>query len=769
MPTTQPIQSWWIQIEGVPDRLTYGEPAPEAFRVDHDDLSDIPASIADSCDPITAELNLSSFNFRVNASDDLVRLLLYQQFRAPGTLFQAVTDSSTAIFVTNGIELERGDPIYIGGETLRVVEDVGGTPRGYLVGRGEWGSEASAHEVGAPVFFRVPKWRGRRIELYSRETGRSPQATLRWAGYIDKIKRSSDGTRILVDARNLWTAAIETSSSRGVQTAANVNCRVYSTGDDPYRPIIRAVATIPRPILYRTPQPMFYAQLGDALVVCNVQAIYDDEALIEIFGRPLLGSKLDGEYSNGERFTAQLRPVFLVSPLADDEWLAGVSEGLDITTTVGGRLVTPSAISPHQSPFYAHPLQIAVLLLTGGIPDYNGNISYVDYASAYTLDFLGLLGEGFVERVVDLMAQTPDLQVDHFLMGWGGDEVDIIQVISEQLLRPYGYFFGVTQSGQPDIRRFGAMRVDEIETIEEAGRVVEALPGPWVGEVDSSLENSVDNITASIGKLPWSDARDVMVEAMGASSGRTRINDGGRWEIDYSTVSKSRTFDVIEDLIRKSTLSAFSFPRLRVRVPDTEMADLYDVGGSIRVDTLPVEGGYLLDSAGELVEFLDQDADTKLQFYGLIISRQYNAGSRTYELVIMLTSWRTAPVRLRGPSGVIDTVGADRIKLIASPFGSLDGNDVAAFAEFYDAAKMTVFVDFCGEDLSVQGTYEVDGFDTDNGEIFLTTAPVDPGPIVRLSTYSAGYEFPASGLTIYNFLADDDDLLDGTDRAHEYA
>lgn len=769
MPTTQPIQSWWIQIEGVPDRITYGEPALEFFRVDHDDLSDIPASIADSCDPITAELSLSSFNFRVNASDDLVRLLLYQQFRAPGTLFQGVSDSGTAIFVTNGIELEEGDPIYIGGETLRVVADLGGSPRGYLVGRGGWGSAAAAHSAGAPVFFRVPKWRGRRVELYSRETGRSPQSTLRWAGYIDKIKRTDDGTRILVDARNLWTAAIETSSSRGVQTAVNVNCRVYDTGDDPYRPIIRATATIPRPILYRTPQPMFYARLGEALVVCNVQAIYDDEALIEIFGRPLLGSKLDSEYSSGERFTAELRPVFLISPLADEEWSQGASEGMDIATTVGGRLVTPSVISLHQSPFYAHPLQIAVLLLTGGIADYDGNISYVDYASAYTLDFLGLLGEGFVDRVVDLMAQTPDLQVDHFLMGWGGDEVDIIRVISEQLLRPYGYFFGVTQSGQPDIRRFGAMRVDEIEAIEEAGRVVEALPGPWVGEVDSSLENSVDNITASIGGLPWSDPRDVAVKTTGASSGRTRIGDGGRWEIDYSTVSKARTFDVVEDLIRKSTLSAFSFPRLRVRVPDTEMTDLYDVGGNIRVDTLPVEGGYLLDSAGDLVEFLDQDVDTRLQFYGLIISRQYNAGPRTYELVIMLTSWRTAPIRLRGPSGIIKQIDDATLTIDQSPFASPEGNDVSAFAEFYDAARMEVMVDLCDDSLETLETRTVASFDPVAGEIVLAAAPTEAASIVRLSTYSAGYEFPASGLTIYNFLADDDNLLDGTDRAHEYA
>lgn len=768
MPTTLPIQSWWIQIEGVPDRITYGEPTSEAFRVDHDDLSDIPASIADSCDPITAEVNLSSFNFRVNASDELVRLLLYQQFKAPGTLFQAVSDSATTIFVTNGPALELGDPIYIGRETLRVVADLGGTPRGYTVARGQWDSLAAEHEAGAPVFVRVPKWRGRRIELYSRDTSRNVPTTLRWAGYVDKIKRSPDGTRILVDARNLWTAAIETTASRGIQAATNVSCRVYSVGDDPYRPIIRATATIPRPIIYRTPQPMFYAQLGQALVVCNVQAIYDDEATVEVFGRPLLGSRLAEEYATGDRFTAELRPVFLISPLADAEWSQGASEGFDISTQVGGRTVTPSAVSPHQSPYYAHPLEIAVLLLTGGVPDYTGGIAYVDYLGAYTLDLLGLLGADFVDDVIDLMALTPDLQVDHFLVGWGGEEIDVIQVVSEKLLRPYGYFFGVTQEGKPSIRRFGAMRVDEVEAIEAAGRVVEALPGPFVGEVDPSLENSVDSITAAVGGLPWSEARNVTVQTTGASSGRTRINDGGRWEVDYSTISKARTFDVIEDLVRKSTFSAFSFPRLRVRVPDTETADLYDVGGTIRIDTLPVEGGYLLDSSGELVEFLDENLDAQLQFYGLIISRQYDAGPRTYELVVMLTSWRTAPIRLRGPSGIIDTAGADFITLEASPFGSLDGDDFAAFAEFYDPS-MTVFLDFCSEDLTVQDTYEVDSFDAGTGEIFLTTAPVVAGPIVRLSSYNAGYQFPASGLTVYNFLADANDQLDGTDRAHEYA
>ena len=773
MATLQPIQSWWIQIEGVPDRISFGEPSPEAFRRDHDDLCEEPASIADSCDPITAEVNLSSFNFRCNATDELVRLLLYQEVKARGILFNGITDSATAIFVEGGIALSQGDPIYIGSETLRVIEDLGGTPRGYTVGRGEWGSRALSFDAGEPVFFRVPRWRGRRIELFSRDTSRSPQSTLRWAGYVDRIKRSENGTRILVEARNLWTAAIETRGSRGNTGSSNVRLTAYNREDDPLRPILRGTATVSRPIPIPsgTAQNRFYAQIEEVVVACLIVQQFEKEVLVEINSPPLLGTQLEREVETGERFGGELRPIFLVSPIADDEWGDAAFDAGELFTSVGGRVVTPSTLAEWQSPFWAHPLQLAVFLLTGGIVNYSDGISYLGYAQGFTLDFRDLMGDGFAERVADLMRQAPELQVDHFLLGWDGREFDVIREVSEKLLRPYGYFFGVTQTGQPDIRRFGAMRVDEIEQIEAEGRVVTALPGPFVGEVDLSLENSVDLVTAKIGGLPWTDPREVAVEAVGGGSGRTRIGDGGRWDLDYSTVSKARAFDVIEELIRRSTLSAFSFPRLRVRVPDTEMGDLYDVGGVIRVDTLPVDGEYLLNRSGELVEFLDQNLETQLQFYGLILSRQFFPGPRTYELVIMLTSWRTAPIRLRGPSAVVLDFDDDfnEFTVEPSPFSSDGGNDVLAFEAFFDGS-MTVLVDLCTPDLEVQETLTVDFFDSDASVIAVVEDPafVTGGWIIRLSNYDSGYIFPNSGLVVYNFLSDDANLIDG-DPAHEYA
>lgn len=769
-------QSWWVEIEGVAERITFGEPAQEAFRLDYDEISQIPEPISDDCDPITAELNLSSFSFVINANDEMVRLFLYQQMRPPSFLFSSVADTDSFINIDPGLSLSAGDRLYIGSETMRVISTVGVDPQTVNVGRGNYGTRAQEHRTGDPVFSHVPRWRGRRIQVYTRDVPAGEFRRLRWTGYIDTISRGDDGTRINITARNLWSAAIATTSARSSLESSSYRLTAYDVADNSLRPLLRGGGLIDKPVPVLTednPEPVFYTQVDDSLVAMRVIQEYDFEFSTEADSRPLLGTELDEEYETGERFNVDIRPLFVVSPLADEEWIRGREDaGLPIET-VNGNPVTPSTLSPWMTQFHDHPFLIALFLLTGGIINEAGAVEYTNFADNFTLDFSELFGIGFGTSLRNLIRETPDLKVDHFILGWNGEKFDVIREVSERLLRPFGAFFGLTQSGAPRVRLFGAITVADILDTVEQSKIVEALPGPWVGGYDLSLENSVDVVSAEVGGLPWCEPRNITVQAFGAGSGRSRIGDAGRWDLDYSTISKSRSFDVLEDLIRKSTLSSFSFPRARFRCPDTGKDGVYDIGATVQINTLPVQGPYLLDRNGELVDDL-QDDQTKAQFIGIIIGRSFNISSRVYDIKIMLTGFLTEPLRFRGPAGVIAEydAGEDYFLLEESPFSSPDDNDVDSFDKFFNDETMTVQLEIHHADLRPTGNiFTVDEFLPAvgvGGAIRTVETPTEnyDGLILRLTALDSGYVVLGS-LPVYNFLADDGGDLP-FQAGHEY-
>lgn len=762
-----PINAWWVQIEGLPQRWSLGELSDLAFREDLDDIAQTPDSISDSVDPITAELNLSSFSFNLNANDEAVKTLLYQQVRPVALLDQPMTDVSTVLFADGPLGVSTGDTLFVGMESMRVINTIGTDEA--TVFRGEYGTRAAAYPAGVPVNTRLPRMRGRRVELYSRE---GSTTRLRWTGFVDTVMRPGDGTRVRLMCRNVWTSAIATSSGRQGARAVTATARIYEADDDSRRPIIRGTATMrPAPFNPSTADQSFYAQFGDALVAMRVLGDAGNgngEVFCEFDSRPLLGSTIE-DYEPGETYSAELRPVFVVSPVADRQYRSD----RDFATTVGGRAVGPSVLDEVDSLFSAHPFQLALFLLTGGYIDLTtDDLIYADWATDYTLSFRDLLSDAFGEQVADLIRETPELSIDHLVLGWDGEEFDVVDVVIEKLLRPFGAFFGLDQSGRPTIRRFGPMSVLDISNAEADGRVIEPLPGPWLGEFDPSLENSVDVVTAEVGGLPWTTPTVITVDAVGAGSGRTRVGDGGRWKLDYSTLSETRFFDVAEDLVRKSTLAAFSFPRFRVRVPDTDQDDLYDIGGVVRVSTLPVDGPYLIDGFGELVEDLETDPEVRLQFYGIVIARTFFPSSRTYELVVMLTSWRTEPIRLRAPSAMISANAVSPFLVIDLEEAVFTDDDVASFVEFVGGVvPSNVLLSIYRPDL--QPVFEnvgVEEFLTATNQIEFQTS-VDGargGDIVRLGTYDASYKLPETGLVLYNFLAGADDELSG-DPAHEYS
>ena len=69
-----PEQGFWVEIEGLLRRFSYGAtpPDPNGNRIDHDLLVGPPDSVSDSVDPINGDFDLASFAFRITASRERV-------------------------------------------------------------------------------------------------------------------------------------------------------------------------------------------------------------------------------------------------------------------------------------------------------------------------------------------------------------------------------------------------------------------------------------------------------------------------------------------------------------------------------------------------------------------------------------------------------------------------------------------------------------------------------------------------------------------------
>ena len=747
-------QSFFIEIEGVEDRFSFGPTPDEDFvggrRFDQDIFVQPPDSISDSVDPITGDIDLSSYTFTLSArrgrdgAIPIVETLLYQQSRPVGFLTQDFDTGGEAIFLDparSSADVSSGDPLYVGLETLRVTTVVT-EGESYLVARGQYGSAESDHLVGAPVFDGVPRWRGRKVWLYSYDSSKSEPVTLRWQGYLDEIQRPSNGTTIRISCRNLWIAARETTANREPPRGTDTTIGQTAIDGEPGRPRVRANILFDER-LAGDASDLGYIQIGEMMLPATLEAETGaGEFRYSVESQPLLGSSTDGEDGRLE-----VHPLFVQSRLADEESLGEPAREVD---GAEGSVETPSVLDDTASAFPDHPLSLAMLLLTDAVIRPDGSIERdTGIAGSFSASLGDLLGDGFEESARSLIEQTREIRIDHFILGQNGDDFDVMEVVIETLLRPYGFFIGTDETGAPTILEFSAVTTVEAEEVEQESRVVRALLSPWVGEVDIGLQRSVDTIDATIGELPWRDGDRLLVEAFNAGSGRSRLGDGAKWSLDYSTISRDRGEDVRQKAIRRSVLSAYGFPSIRCRVPDADDLSVYALGQVVRIGTLPVEGGYLIDSTGEQVEDLSGLED----FFGIVTARRWDPARSIYELTILLTSYGVDFLRLRAPSGVIVGVtevdGSWALELQSpSPFSSPDG-DVESFLEFGTGYSGGIYTP------SLELVQEV-VIDQELGGELIVGAETEPevGQIVRLLE-PPGPTTDLTDLKIYNFFDDD--------------
>lgn len=692
-----------------------------------DSLTSFPSSVDTTVNPATGEFQLSLFVFELHNNDLEAMTFLYQQRDKQATLLE---DSGTTI------QLDRDDMdfqvIYVGNETIQIGTFIPAIQKYQDCVRGVWGSTEERHSPGSHVYTKIPKLRGRGVKLLT-FAGDEP-SEVRWRGYIDTIETSDDGTIVKIMCREHLLVLKGAKINRGAEEVKNHRLSILSTITTSgvwhsITGVISARSTVelsPLDAVWST-----YFQVDDALVQMDNRS------------GPSQWSPPSG--AGGRNILLDSGPKMLSGLKDVDRRTETPIEGVSVYEVffVGKGYYPPT----DRLKYPYHPLSIAAaLLLSGNGPFDRDNFNILQ--KRWGAGLRSLFGPSFVADMHAMIEDTWNLEVDFFLLGWDGQSEDLLTVINTKLLRPYGFYFGITDDGLLTIKRFGLFSVLDFD--EAIQNTLQPLMSPLVCKFDPAMGSAVDGISATVGEKPWRKGDSFLVNIEGGDADTERLQDAARWTVDFSTVSSENSQQVISKLLGMSTLAAFAMPRITIRVDDGRLAGVdLGLGELCLLKDIPIDKSYFIDRDGNRLDTIEG----LTEFAGIIIGRQFNVPNQTYLVTLLLTNFRGGLTRLRAPSAVaIFELGG--FIYLKNEFSDDEASE-------FNIGDQVIITD---ESLSVLSTGH-DVISIGPGYLDISNPPIfiDDGSIIRLAPFDDYTNRPRVGntsLLAYNFI--------GTHEEHIY-
>lgn len=583
----------------------------------------LPESIDTTVNPMSGDISISAFDFELSNNDTIASQFLYQQVDAPYQLQNNETKDATAIQVEdsagNGITSLAGAVIWVGDEAILMGTHAGsGSYTGCT--RGFWSTDKTAHTAGDRVFTANPYHRFRKVELVvfdlDQAAGASNPRTL-WRGFVDNLQTSADGTILQISCEEAIGAI-----QRGTVNRKSPNLAKTGTASL----VLGSTGTIVRANVNATgthrvqklnelgSNESAWFQLGDAVAL----GIYNNPEFR--CGAPTqFNSALVSDYEDGE-FEEQdkVYQLLVVDRIGDEN-------------TGGVRSSTRELTNPY------HPIEIAMALLTS-------TYSLTANVGAQAFDALhGDWGLGIPLAFFDLdsieaaITADPDLEIDRLILGWDGEPVEVWRVVNDVLLRPYGYYWGVTVDGKLNLNKFKLVSIDSFAAADN----IDALPTQlqWL----AARSNGVTQVVAEFGGTPFNDPDVITITgATGQRVDSLRRGVFGEervYSVDFSTKTRQGSERSRKQVLNKFKLGFFAMPRLVINAGDYLInSDDYDMGATLTVN-LDVREGWLVDNSGSRTT-----TTTGEQFAGTIVGRRLNLASMTYSLTLLMTNFRSGQV-----------------------------------------------------------------------------------------------------------------------------
>lgn len=648
--------------------------------------------------------------------------------------------------------------IWMGGETLLLGGHLGGGT--YQIVRGLYGSRPQAHQAGTYIYTTPSEFDGRAVELWV------AIPTYRTAGTGEiayTCERRALGAITGGLRQDKATIPIEVSATLSAYQNAERGRGDRRIGDQRV-PMIR----------YQTFQEEAPAlSVNDPIPTPSGSKIFNDGVrYIEIDDRAYrVTSSTDG---GGEYYVepGQYRPIFdsidegevqsATEEAARPESLASSNEIHEVLawTTGDGGLVS-AAFDDY---FDAHPLAWYAALHFSS-PNFYSPAAYDVLGPGWSLQAEHLYGDGIIDRVTELIEDTPTRQIDQIVLGAGGEPFDLRQWARRNLLRAWGFYEAPREDGSMWLYQVTSMTLDDYQAAQQNS--VQATPGDlWQ---TGGQEGSISELSVKISDHEYAQRSTTLTITTG-SPGTTQKDiqsgTGGKATVHAETVATSSIAAYRRRVISQGVLQSLKIPRVGITLEDSrETGGSYDVGAPIALEGVGTTPDWLVDRSGQRAS-----PTSDVQWAGYLAGRLYDPVTQQWDVEILLLG--DALTRRRGPTAVVDQAvgaGEDRIRVKETAFADPDG-DLSAFY----VGDIIHFRDYAGRAAST-GIWTITDIDEQNN-VIIVDSPIS-------SSKPEGYEvaLPAPGAAqgaaqqfsgiarVYVYLADDQGTLDDDDEpADEY-
>jgi hypothetical protein len=595
----------------------------------------VPESVETSVNPYTGELTTSPMSFDIAASDLAAISLLHVQTRTRMSVSIATGSTTTTIrIVGTGSTTLDGTVVYIDDEAILLGTYAGSNTYTGCT-RAFWGTVATAHSLGVPVYTSISFTQFRRVTMFTVDSSTGVE-TVRWRGFIDEIETDETGKIITVQCLELWAAVSGAQVNKG---APRLEVTGHVVGSDSVwqRPIFIGQANLTSRTVKTTFATTWF-QLGDTLIPASYSST-DERVYFESPSAYWLGApafEFDATQAGNEMYgvPAQTYTDTAFEVVLIDQRLTPITSGLA---------------------YPYHPVSIAMALLISGTS-----------STATGYDVLGVeWGLAIPESLFDtaaittLIATSADVEIDRLLLGWDGEAVDVMDTIINVLLRPYGFFPTITDAGLLSFARLEPVAID----VGSTSQTTALTPIPTRLSWHVAREGQFFQATAEVGALPWLEPDKIIVQRDGTfrdASRRSLFSRSNKETYDLQTLSPdSDAGAATQTLISRVVSGKTAAPMVGVTVIDSLRSGVaYDLGAVITLSAPDIQQTWWINSSGARVALSSSDAS----FIGIIIGRTLDLTRMRYDLTLLLLNWSGGQlIRWRAPSA--EVVSASTVTL----------------------------------------------------------------------------------------------------------
>ncbi len=702
-------------------------------------LISVPESIRASVNPFTGDFESGGVAISLSLRDTVAVAMQYQQTRTPLTM----TTGLNAVQITltledrtgSGAEVGlAGSVIWVGDEAIRLGTYSGGGTYANC-DRGYYSTIAAPHPIadGDPfVYTANPYLLGRRatIVLYDKA---SDTISERFYFLNQRPKTNESGTALNLNLLDFASLLLGASINQGHEPTMMQGVLQFLEGVSVTQKALTAEFFGGRRIFKdQTVQINTWWEAADTINLASSEN--DRNFLIANGPRAWPGAPEVEVEEDREPFYDETHQQFVVRRST----IGLADEALSSTQYLGADI-------------YRHAWAIFVGFLRSGFSD------VVDGFDAWRGDW----GAGFPADFFDIaditakIAANPEMQVDQLVLGKGGEEYTIRDLI-DILLVPYFAVLASKQDGRLTIGAFRPLNIaDFVAAISEN---VEPVPIKLGWEVNANADFNA--ISVEIGELPWEKPRPLKLTSRDGFKRDTqrRSTQASRRArvLDYRTRSKgSPPGDIVSDVLSRIQMGLDQVPEISFSVAPSEVTGIeYDLMKWVTIAAPALANPWFVFQ-GQRIRFDPTDP----ALAGLIVSRRENLATGLVDLTLLLLNIGNADfVRWRAPTAEVVSyssgVGSGPFEITCEP------NTFSAFD--VDASYFSVGdkVDFFYPDfaLAAIGPEELEVVLVTGNVIEVsggtTTIPA-AGWLVRLSRLSANASSgPFSGFRAHVFSSD---------------